>query len=102
MDLVVSVSNPLHVFEQNVLTAAIVELRCPAVGVTSNSLSGFKGPVIFQKIRDASSPERMGGIIAHNAGISQSPSLRPLIGSLPKFNRLGSIVTAGFALPRSV
>jgi hypothetical protein len=52
-----SISNPLHVFEQNLLTAAVIEFRGPAVGVTRDSLSGFQGDVIFQKIRDAGRPK---------------------------------------------
>jgi hypothetical protein len=51
------VANPLHVLEQNLLTAAVVEFCGPAVGVAGDSLSGFKGAVIFQKIRDAGRPE---------------------------------------------
>ena len=52
-----SVPNPLHVLEQNLLAAAVIEFRGPAVGVAGDSLSGFKGAVIFQKIRDAGRPE---------------------------------------------
>jgi hypothetical protein len=52
-----SIPNPLHVLEQNFLTAAIIELGGPAVGVAGDPLSGFKGAVIFQKIRDAGRPE---------------------------------------------
>jgi hypothetical protein len=43
----------LHIFEQNLLTAAVIEFRSPAVGMACDSLSGFKGAIIFQKIRDA-------------------------------------------------
>jgi hypothetical protein len=50
------IPNPLHVFEQNLLTA-VIEFCGSAVGVASDSLSGFKGAVIFQKIRDAGRPE---------------------------------------------
>jgi hypothetical protein len=39
------------------LAAAIIKFRGPAVCVTSDSLSGFKGAVIFQKIRDTGRPE---------------------------------------------
>ncbi len=41
----------LHVLQQNLLAAAVIEFRGPAVGVAGNSLGGFKSPVIFQKIR---------------------------------------------------
>jgi hypothetical protein len=51
------VPNPLHVLEQNLLSAAVIEFRGPAVGVTSDALSGFKGAVIFQKIRDPGRPK---------------------------------------------
>ena len=47
------VSNPFHVVQEHLLTAAVVELCRPAVGVAGDSLSGFKGPVIFQQICDA-------------------------------------------------
>ena len=47
-----SVPNSLHVFEQNLLTAAVIELRRPAIGVAGDTLSGFKGAVIFKKIGD--------------------------------------------------
>ena len=45
------------VLEENLLTAAIIQLCRPAVGVAGNTLSGFKSAVIFQKIRDAGCPE---------------------------------------------
>ena len=41
----------------NLLTAAVIKLGGPAVGMAGDSLSGFKGVVIFQKIRDAGRPE---------------------------------------------
>jgi aryl-alcohol dehydrogenase-like predicted oxidoreductase len=62
------VPNPLHVFEQNLLSAAIIELGCPAIGVASDSLSSFKGAVIFQKIRDACRPERVRRIVSRQPG----------------------------------
>jgi hypothetical protein len=52
-----SVPDALHVLQENFLSAAIVELGGPAVGMTGDTLSGFKGTVILQKIRDASCPE---------------------------------------------
>jgi hypothetical protein len=58
-----SVPNPLHVFEQNLLSAPVIELGCPAVDVSGYSLSGFKSAVIFQKIRDAGRPERVRRIV---------------------------------------
>jgi len=47
----------LHIFEQNLLSAAVIEFRGPAVGMAGDPLRGFKGAVIFQKIRDAGRPE---------------------------------------------
>ena len=47
-----SVPNPLHIFEQHLLTAAVIKLRGPAVGVAGYPLGGFQGAVIFQKICD--------------------------------------------------
>jgi hypothetical protein len=35
------------------LTAAIIEFCGPAVGMTGDSLSGYKGAIVFQKMRDA-------------------------------------------------
>jgi hypothetical protein len=52
-----SITNPLHILEQNLLAAAVIKLRGPAIGVPGDSLSGFKGAVIFQKIRDAGRSE---------------------------------------------
>jgi hypothetical protein len=37
------------VLEENLLTAAIIQLCRPAVGVAGNTLSGFKSAVIFQQ-----------------------------------------------------
>jgi|SRR5271165_1570374 len=52
-----SIPNPFHIFEQNLLTAVVIEFRGSAVGVAGDSLSGFKGAVIFQKVRDAGRPK---------------------------------------------
>jgi hypothetical protein len=52
-----SIPNPLHVFEQNLLTAAVVKFCGSAVGVAGDPLRGFKGAVIFQKVSDAGRPE---------------------------------------------
>jgi hypothetical protein len=52
-----SISNPLHVLEQNLLSAAVIEFRGPAVDVACDPLSSFKGAVILQKIRDPGRPE---------------------------------------------
>jgi hypothetical protein len=41
----------------NLLTAAVIKFCGPAVSVAGDSLSGFKGAVIFQEIRDAGRPE---------------------------------------------
>jgi hypothetical protein len=51
------VPNPLHIFEENLLTAAVIKFGGSAVCVAGDSLSGFKGAVIFQKIRDAGRSE---------------------------------------------
>jgi hypothetical protein len=53
----ISVPDALHIFEQNLLAAAVIEFSGPAVGVAGDTLSGFQGAVIFQKIRDAGCPE---------------------------------------------
>jgi hypothetical protein len=53
----VLIPNPLHVFEQNLLPAAIIEFRGPAVSVAGDPLSGFQGTVIFQEIRGTGRPE---------------------------------------------
>jgi hypothetical protein len=46
-----------NVFQQNLLTAAVVEFRRSAVGVAGDSLSGFQGAVMLQKIRDPRRPK---------------------------------------------
>jgi hypothetical protein len=63
------VPNPLHVLEQNLLSAAVIEFRGPAVGVTSDALSGFKGAVIFQKIRDAGRAEGVRRIVSRQSNL---------------------------------
>jgi len=50
-------SNPLHIFQESLLAAAVVEFRGPAVGAACDSLNGFDGAVIFQKFRDAARPK---------------------------------------------
>jgi hypothetical protein len=52
-----SISNSLHIFEQNLLAAAVIEFRGPAVGVAGDPLGGLKGAVIFQKIGDTGRPK---------------------------------------------
>jgi hypothetical protein len=47
----------LHILEQYLLSAAVIKLCGSAIGVASDSLSGFKGAFIFQKIRDAGRPK---------------------------------------------
>ena len=42
------ISNPLYVFEQNLLPAAIIKLCGPAVGMAGDSLGGFKGKGRFR------------------------------------------------------
>jgi hypothetical protein len=49
-DRLISISNPLHILQEYLLAAAVVELRGPALGVAGDPLGGFKGAVIFQKI----------------------------------------------------
>src|SRR6516162_2899040 len=68
-----SVPNSLHVFEQNLLTAAVIELRRPAIGVAGDTLSGFKGAVIFQKIGDACRPERVRRIMSWESSLLEPP-----------------------------
>ena len=57
MNWLQSIPNSLHVLQGHLLTAAVVKLCRPAVGVAGDALSGFKSTVIFQKIRDAGGPE---------------------------------------------
>jgi hypothetical protein len=54
----IALSFRCHVFEENILTATVINLCRPAVGVAGDSLGGFKSTVIFQKIRDAGRPEK--------------------------------------------
>ena len=53
----------VHIFEQHLLTAAVIELCRPTVGVASDPLRSFKSPVIFQKICDTGRPEGVGRIV---------------------------------------
>jgi hypothetical protein len=55
--LLLLIPNPLHILQEDLLAAAIIEFRGPAVGVPGDALRGFKSAVIFQKIRDAGRPE---------------------------------------------
>jgi hypothetical protein len=50
------VADTLHILEQNLLAAAVIEFRGPAV-VAGNPLSGFEGAIVFQKVRDAGRPK---------------------------------------------
>jgi hypothetical protein len=59
-----SIPNPFHVLDQNLLPAPVVEFRSPAVAVAGDALSGFKGAVIVQKLRDAGAPERVRRIVS--------------------------------------
>jgi hypothetical protein len=52
-----SIPNPLHILQQYLLAAAVVEFRGPAVGVAGDTLSGLKGAIILEKIRDTGRPE---------------------------------------------
>jgi hypothetical protein len=47
------IPDPLHILQEHLLAAAVIQFRGPAVGVAGDSLSGLKSAVIFQKIRDA-------------------------------------------------
>jgi probable HAF family extracellular repeat protein len=57
------VPNPFHVLQEHLLAPAIIQFRCPAVGVACNPLGGFKGPVVLQKIRDACRPKGVRRIV---------------------------------------
>jgi hypothetical protein len=46
-----SIPNPLHVFEQNLLAAAVIKLSRPAIGMSGDSLGDLKIPSIVEKIR---------------------------------------------------
>ena len=56
----ISIADPLHVLEQDLLAAAIIEFRSAAVGMAGDSLSSLQGAFIFQKIRDAGSLPKSG------------------------------------------
>jgi hypothetical protein len=55
-------SDALH-FEKHFLAAAVVEFRGAAAGVAGNSLSGFKGSVISQKLRAPGCPAQVRRIV---------------------------------------
>jgi len=54
-----SVPDPFHILQEYLLAAAVIKFRGAAVDMAGDALSGFKGAVIFQKIRDAGRAERM-------------------------------------------
>ena len=66
--------NPLHVLEEDLLAAAVIKFRGPAVGVAGDPLRGFQSAVIFQEIRDAGCPERVRGIVRRQPGLLEPPS----------------------------
>src|SRR6266478_7588594 len=49
-NIMLSVANPLHIFEQNLLAAAIIKLGGAAIGMAGDSLCCLKSAIIFQKI----------------------------------------------------
>jgi hypothetical protein len=63
------VPNPLHILEQNLLAATVIKLCRQAVGVAGDSLSGFQGAVIFQKVRDPGGPERVKRIVGRQSSL---------------------------------
>ena len=68
-----SIPNPFHIFEKHLLTAAVIKLCGPAVGVAGDSLSGFKSAVIFQEIRDAGRPERVRRVMRWQSSLFEAP-----------------------------
>jgi hypothetical protein len=54
------ISNPHHVLQENLLTATVVELRCPALGVAGDPLCHFQRSSVLQKIDDACRSKRNG------------------------------------------
>src|ERR1700722_16406886 len=63
------VSNPLHILEQNLLTATVIKFCCPAVGMTGNPLGHLQLSSILQEIRDSGSPKRMGRKCIRQSGV---------------------------------
>jgi len=57
-----SIPNSLHVFEQHLLTSAIIKLCCTAVSVASNTLRHFQSSAIFQNIRDPGCADKRVGV----------------------------------------
>ena len=57
------ISNPFHVLQEYLLTAAVIEFCGPAVGVAGNALSGFERAVVLKKIRDTGCPEGVRRIV---------------------------------------
>jgi hypothetical protein len=72
-----SVPDALHVLQENFLSTAVIEFRGAAVGVAGNPLGYLQSPTVLQVVRDAGRSERVRGIIAHDAGVSQ-PSLQEI------------------------
>ena len=61
------------------MAAAVIQLCCPAIGMTGNPLSGFKGAVIFQEIRDAGCPEQVWRIVRREPSLFE-PSFKHIRG----------------------
>src|SRR5262245_28976017 len=59
-----SISNSLHIFEQNLLPTTIIEFSGPAVGMAGDALSGLESPVVLEEIGDAGRPERVRRIVS--------------------------------------
>jgi hypothetical protein len=75
-----SVSNPLQMSSSRTLCSrTVIEFRGPAVGVAGDSLRGFQGAVIFQKILDPGRPERVGRIVSRQPRLFE-PSLEHVRG----------------------
>jgi hypothetical protein len=73
------VPNSFHVLQEHLLAAAVIEFRCPAVGVAGDSLSGFQGAVIFQKIRDPGRPKGVRRIVRRQSSLFE-PSFKHVRG----------------------
>jgi hypothetical protein len=82
------ISDPFHVLDQNLLAAAIVELRCPAVSVAGDSLRHFQRSSVLQKVRDPCRPKRMGRKCIRQSGVFE-----------PAFEHSGCIDSGRRAVP---
>jgi hypothetical protein len=78
-----------HIFDQDFLPTAIIQLCRPTIGMTGNPLCHFKRSSILQEIRYSGSPKRMGRECIRQPGVFE-----------PAFEHSGCIDSGCRAVPK--